>query len=414
MTDGTGGSAPEPVVLGGPVSGEPASTDGGALSPGGVALGSAGVGGAGLTATIETAVPLAPENANAPVLRVRRGLPTYSPFRLGFTAAVGVGIAYLIYQALRVGKDSFVLVALSLFLAAGLDPVVRRVETLGLRRGPAVGAVFLATIGALVGIGIAIIPSLASQTTTFVHDLPGYITDLQKNRRIADLDRRFGILDSLKRYVSDSSQPGKVASSLLSIGSSIASSIFELFTLAILTLYFMAYLRDITAFVYRITPLSRRSRVTAIGDRVVHQIGLYVAGSSALALLAGIVSFGFLSVLDVPDPLALAFLITVLNLAPVIGSGLAIVIVCTVVFLDSIPKGIAAVVFFAVYIVVQRLLLTPRLLDKEVRISPAAAVVGVLAGYTTLGFVGFIVAIPTVAVVTLLMREIVLPRQAAR
>jgi predicted PurR-regulated permease PerM len=70
--------------------------------------------------------------------------------------------------------------------------------------------------------------------------------------------------------------------------------------------------------------------------------------------------------------------------------------------------------FFLAYEVFARLLLIPRLLDRSVRISPAAALVGALAGYTMLGVVGFLVSIPLVAVITLIMREVVLPRQASR
>jgi predicted PurR-regulated permease PerM len=338
----------------------------------------------------------------------------YSPFRLGFTAALGVGVAYLIYSALRVGHNSFVLLALALFLAAGLDPGVRRIEKLGLKRGPAVGIVFLLVLGAIVGLGFAVIPPLASQTTTFVHNLPDYITDLRGNHEIASLDKRFGFLNSIQKYVNDSSNPSSIASNLLSIGTKVADSIFSLFSLAILTLYFMAYLRDITSFIYRLTPLSRRERVTDIGDRVVAQIGLYVAGTAALGLLAGLASLLFLWLLGVPDPLALAFIVAILNLVPVLGSGLAVLSVCTIAFLTSVPDGIWTIVFFLAYLIVQRLVLTPRLLHPSVRISPAAALVGALAGYTTLGLIGFLVSIPTVAVVTLLLREIVVPRQATR
>ena len=40
--------------------------------------------------------------------------------------------------------------------------------------------------------------------------------------------------------------------------------------------------------------------------------------------------------------------------------------------------------------------------------------VGALAGYTMLGVIGFLISIPLVAVLTLILREVVLPRQANR
>lgn len=344
----------------------------------------------------------------------RRGFATYSPFRLGLTASIGFGLAYLLFRALEHGKDTLVLLGLSLFLAAGLDPAVRRIEAGGLKRGPAVAIVFVSALVFLTAMCLAVVPPLVGQTTTFLHNLPGYVTDLQHNRRIADLDRRFGLLDSVQERLKGSSFLQQVAGNLLSVGTTVATTIFEVFTLAILTLYFLAYLRDITAFAYRLTPASRRPQVSRIGDKIVAQIGAYVVGTLALALLRGGCTLVFLWAVGVPYPFALAFLAAVLDLAPVVGTALGVLVVSTVVLLESVPTGIAVVGFFLAYEVLARLVLIPRLLDRSVRISPAGALVGALAGYTMLGVIGFLISIPLVAVLTLLMREVVLPRQANR
>ena len=122
----------------------------------------------------------------------------------------------------------------------------------------------------------------------------------------------------------------------------------------------------------------------------------------------------FLWVVGVPYPFALAFIAALLDLAPVVGTALGGLVVSTVVLLESVPTGIGVIGFFVAYEVVARMLLIPRLLDRSVRISPAAALVGALVGYTVLGVIGFLISIPLVAVLTLIMREVVLPRQASR
>jgi predicted PurR-regulated permease PerM len=344
----------------------------------------------------------------------RRSFATYSPFRLGLTATIGFGLTYLLFRALDQSKDTLLLLALSLFLAAGLDPAVRRVESGGLKRGLAVAIVFVGVLVFLTGMCLAVVPPLVEQTTTFMRNLPEHVTDLQQNRRIADLDRRFGLLASLQNRLEGSTVAEQVAGNLLSVGTTVATTVFKIFTLAILTLYFLAYLRDITAFAYRMTPASRRIQVSGIGDKIVAQIGAYVVGTVALALLRGTVTLVFLWAIGVPYPFALAFIAAVLDLAPVVGTVLAGVVVSTVVLLESVPQGLAVIAFFIGYEVLARLVFFPRLLDRSVRISPAAALVGALAGYTTLGVVGFLISIPLVAVLTLIMREVVLPRQAAR
>ena len=346
--------------------------------------------------------------------RSRRSFATYSPFRLGLTAAIGFGVAYLLFRALEHGKDTLVLLGLSLFLAAGLDPAVRRIEAAGIKRGPSVAIVFVGALVLLTGMCLAVVPPLVDQTTTFLHNLPGYVTDLQHNRRVAELDRRFGLLDSVQHRLEGSAVIQQVAGNLLTVGSTVASTIFEVFTVAILTLYFLAYLRDITAFGYRLTPASRRPQVRRIGDKIVAQIGAYVVGTVALALLRGGVTAVFLWIVGVPYPFALAFIAAVLDLAPVLGTALGALVVSTVVLLESVPTGIGVIGFFLAYEVVARMLLMPRLLDKSVRISPAGALIGALVGYTVLGVIGFLISIPLVAVLTLIMRDVVLPRQASR
>ncbi|MFL6162948.1 MAG: AI-2E family transporter [Jatrophihabitantaceae bacterium] len=344
----------------------------------------------------------------------RREFATYSPFRLGLTAAVGFGIAYLLFRALDRGQNTFLLLLLALFLAAGLDPAVRRVESWGLSRGLSVAVVFATALLLLTALGFAVVPPLVEQTETFVRNLPNYVTELQHNRRVAELDRRFGLLNSLQSYLKSSSLLKSVTGNLLSVGTAVASTIFEVFSLAVLTLYFLAYLDDIIQFGYRLTPASKRTQVSRIGDKIVAQIGHYVVGTTALALLRGVFTLALLAALGVPYPFALAFIAAVLDIAPVVGTALAGLVVSTVVLLESVPKGIVVICFFIGYEVLARLVFVPRLLDSSVRISPAAALVGALAGYATFGVIGFLISIPLVAVITLILREVLLPRQAIR
>ena len=344
----------------------------------------------------------------------RRGLATYSPFRLGLTAAVGIGLAYLLFRALERGQGTVLLLLLALFLAVGLDPAVRRVESWGVSRGFAVAGVFATALLLLTGLGFAVVPPLVGQTQHFLHSLPSYVTKLQHNRRVAELDRRFGVLDSVQSYLKQSAWLKSVTGNLLSVGTAIASIIFQVFTLAVLTLYFLAYLDDIIRFGYRLTPSSKRIQVSKIGDKIIAQIGHYVVGTTALALLRGLFTLAVLAALGVPYPFALAFITAVLDIAPVVGTAAAFVVVCTVVLLESVPQGIVVICFFVGYEVLARLVFIPRLLDKSVRINPGAALVGALAGYALFGVIGFLISIPLVAVITLILREVLLPRQANR
>ena len=338
---------------------------------------------------------------------------TRSPFALGFAAAVGVGLAYLLFRALVDARDILVLVALALFFAAGLDPGVRFVvQRLGLPRGLAVAVVFVVIAGVFTGFGFAVVPPLVDQTTSFVHKLPGYLTDLQHNRRIADLDRRFHVINRLRDYVQSGDLFRSFAGNVLSAGTAVATTIFEGLTVLVLTLYFMAYFDDIKTFAYGMAPGSRRGRATQIGTKITDQIGDYVAGNLILAFVAGLVSLLWLWAIGAPFPYALAFVIALLDVVPLIGAPVAITVVSVIVLIDSTAAGIATIAFLIAYQLVENFVVVPRLFTKMPRINPAATIIGAVAGAQLLGVIGFLLALPLVAVIDLILRELVVPRQA--
>ena len=333
---------------------------------------------------------------------------------VGFAAAVGVGLAYLLFRVLVDARDILVLLALSLFFAVGLDPGVRAVQQLGLRRPLAVGVVFLCLAAAATGFGFAVVPPLVDQITNFVHNLPGYLSDLQHNPRVGRLDQRFHLINKIKSYVVSGDLVKTLAGNVLNAGTAVASTVFDGFTVLVLTLYFMAYLDHITAFGYRLAPRSRRQRAEQIGSKILAQVGEYVAGNLVLALIAGSFSLIWLAAIGAPVPIALAFVVAMLDVIPLIGATLAALVVSVIVLIASIPLGIATIAFFIVYQILENHLLVPRLFRNRVSISPVAPIVGALAGATLLGVIGFLLAIPLVATLDLILREVVVPRQRRR
>jgi predicted PurR-regulated permease PerM len=337
-----------------------------------------------------------------------------SPFRVGFAAAVGVGIAYLIFRSLVDARDAIVLISLALFLAVGLDPAVRLVERLGLRRGLAVVVVFIVIAGVFVGFGFAVVPPLVEQTTSFIHNWPGYVTDLEHNRQIASLNKRFHVLDRVQDYLSSGGLEKNLAGNALQGATAAASTIFEGFSVLILTLYFMAYLSQIKTFASNLTPRSRRERMGEITDHISAQLGDYVAGNLVLAIISGAVTLLWMWIVGAPVPFALAFVVALFDVIPLAGAPIAAAIATGVVWNSSTAAGIATLVFFLCYQLIENYIVTPRLLSHVPRINPAATIIGALAGYTLLGVIGFLVAIPLVAVIDLVLREVVVPRQRAR
>lgn len=350
---------------------------------------------------------------NNPLGRLGRPMNGRSPFRIGFSGAVGVGLAYLLYQAIVSARGVLVLVIVAAFLAIGLNPTVTRLQRTGMRRGAAVGIVFFAVIAFFALIGYAVVPPVVTQVVNFIDALPGYVRDLQANPTITDLDQRFNLIDKLNGYVTND-LGGQVATNVVSIGQQIASIVFKGLTVLILTLYFLSSFNAIKDTAYRLVPRSRRARVGLLGDEILTRVGGYVAGAFVIALIAGTTSLIWVSTLGIQYPLALALIVTVTDVIPLIGATIGAVIVTAVSFFDGVTVGIATGVFFLVYQQLENYLIYPRVMSRSVDVNPAAAIVGALIGGTLLGFVGALLAVPVTAAIQLILREVLVPRQDAQ
>ncbi|MGW0483385.1 AI-2E family transporter [Nonomuraea sp. NPDC003214] len=355
-------------------------------------------------------VPAARRGEKAPFGKPGRPV-SGSPFMFGFTAALGVLSAWLLVQALTVTASALILIVVSLFLAVGLNPAVRRLEERGLRRGAAIGMVFAAVIGFFVLFGVAVVPALSQQTGQFVEQLPAYIEQLLANPGVRELDQRFGLLERAQDYLLSGNMGTQVFSGLLGAAGVVVSVLFSALTVLILTLYFLASLRSITGLGYRLVPKSRRERVRLLGDEVLRRVGGYVAGNLIISLIAGVTSFLFLSIAGVPYALPLAIIVAVTDLVPLIGAAIGAGVASIVGFFVSMPVGIACLVFFIAYQQVENYLIAPRVMKTSVDVPAAATIVAALIGGALLGIVGALLAIPVAAAIQLILAEVVLPRQ---
>ncbi|MEU1726521.1 AI-2E family transporter [Nonomuraea sp. NPDC005692] len=342
----------------------------------------------------------------------RPGRPFGStPFVFGFTAALGVLTAWLLVQALTASASMLLLIVVSLFLAVGLDPAVRWLEEHGLPRWAAITAVFAAVIVLFAGFAMAIVPALSEQAGQFAEQLPSYIQQLQNNPQIRDLDQRYQLLERLQAYLTSGDLGRQVFGGLLGIASIVVSAVFSTLTVLILTLYFLGALRSITRTGYRLIPRSRRDRARLLGDEILNRVGGYVAGNLIISLIAGVTTFVFLSIAGVPYALALAIIVALTDLIPLIGAFIGAGIATLVALFASLPVAIATLIFFIVYQQIENYLIAPKVMKSSVDVPAAATIVAALIGGALLGVVGALLAIPVAAAIQVIVNHVVLPRQ---
>ena len=340
--------------------------------------------------------------------RPREGPSTATIARVILTA---VGIVALLY-AIYLVRSVVVLVLVSAFLAIGLDPAVRRLEDLGLRRGLVVTVLFVAGIIVLAGFVLAVVPPLVSQATTFVTDLPDYVQEIAENNpRLREFVAQNDVTGRLRDATKD--LPRLIQGSLggvLGVAGSILGKFFSLITVLVLTIYFLLSLSKIRAGTLKLIPRSRRPRAQQLADPILGKIGSYIEGQVTIALLSGGLAFLFFVIIGLPFPVALALWVSIAGLIPLVGATIGAIPAIIVAFFGSIGDGIATVLYFIIYQQLENYLIAPRIFTRAVDVSPAAVLLAALIGGSLLGFIGALMAIPVAASLKLIMQEVVIPK----
>jgi len=338
-----------------------------------------------------------------------------APFYLGFVGAAGALVAYWLLTNIAAIGSTLMLIVVALFLAAGLNPAVTFFERRGLKRTYAVVVVIACVLVAVVLFLVAIVPVITDQVRSITDQAPSWFDRLQTNQTVQDLDDEYDVVDKVRNYVTDGDFVGTLFGGALGIGLAVLGALFNAFIILVLTLYFLSSLDTTKNALYRLAPATRRDRVSRLGNRIIESVGGYVSGAFIVAMCAGISSLVFLFLVGLGKyAVALAFVVALLDVIPMIGATIGAVVVTAIAFAEDPKIGIACVIFYVVYQQVENYVIYPRVMSKSVDVPGAVTVIAALVGAALLGVVGALLAIPTAAAILMLTREVFVRRQDQR
>lgn len=338
-----------------------------------------------------------------------------SPFMWGLLGGIGALLALWLGTMVVAIGSVLILVVVALFLAVGLNPAVEFLMRRGLTRP---WAVLCVIVGVLLAFGlflVAIVPVISHQVTAISDHLPGWFDQLQKNGTIRRFDDKYDISTKVTDYLQSGALANKLFGGVLGLGLAILGILANTFVVVVLTLYFLASLPSMKHAAYQLAPASRRERVSLLGDRVLRNVGGYVSGAFVVALCAGVSTLVFLLIVGLGSyAVALALVVALLDVIPMIGATIGAFIVCTIAFATDTTTGLICVVFYIAYQQLENYVIYPRVMSRSVEIPGALTVIAALIGASLLGVVGALLAIPTAASILLLVKEVFVPRQDAR
>lgn len=183
------------------------------------------------------------------------------------------------------------------------------------------------------------------------------------------------------------------------------SHLFDILTTAFLCIYFMLEGEYAYRFFLSLFPYPQRKRLDTTLRRSELKIGKWLFGQGLLMLTLGVTStivFGFLHVRYF---LLLGILMGLFNIIPIAGGIVTILLVAGVAALDSWTKMAGVLIFYAIYVNVENAYLTPRIMRSSVNLMGLTVLIALLCGTALAGVVGALVAVPTAALISVLLDE---------
>jgi len=312
-------------------------------------------------------------------------------------------IAVLLLQFASAITHELRLIAIAAFLAMALNPAVSWVtKHLNLKsRLKAAGIAYVVVITVLFAFLALIVPPLVNEGSRFVRNIPNTISEFQtQDTAIARFVRNNDIDDRLNE-AADGISDRFVSEAALDTASRVGGTLVSLIAVLVLTFMILVEGPAIVNMMMKYVDKSERKAKRDMLKRMYRVITAYVNGQVLIALIAA--SFAMVTLLIVSsivdasvNVVALAGIVFIFGLIPLIGNILAASLVVLFCLFASTTLAIVMAIFFIVYQQVENATLQPYIQAKSNELTPLTVFVAALIGAGFGGLLGALAAIPIV------------------
>jgi predicted PurR-regulated permease PerM len=326
-----------------------------------------------------------------------------------------IAAAFLfVIWAFVLARTSILTLFFALFAALVLDPVVAFVQRkLGMGRSGAAVLVVLGLVAlALVAAFVLLAPFVRS-IGDFVDALPSIVQQIRDSSLGSWVDAHSHAPEEAQANVKQIAEAiGNAAGGLLGVAVDGFSLVLSLVTAVFLTLFLILDLPNLVRAVDSLLDPRGSARLQRIWPAVVTAVSRTMLGNIVISVICGTI-YGLSSwALGLPFPLALAFISGFLDLIPMVGATVAGTILVLTALTQGLPEAVIMLAIVLVYQQVENYLLQPTILGKAADVSGFFVMASVLVFGTLLGAVGAIIAVPIVASIQIVVREVTARRRA--
>jgi predicted PurR-regulated permease PerM len=312
------------------------------------------------------------------------------------------------------------LLLLSFLVAYVLNPLVTRLEKV--RFFNRMSATFVTLFAVLVGflaIFFVVFPEIIADFRQFLGRVPSAMVRfqdwlvpwLEQNLDVSVPKSAGEAMGQLGRDVNKIIGPAtKMAAGLFghtftAVGAVVAALMFPFFLFFLLKDF-----RKITVALDGLIPVRNREGVHDIIREVDQSLSAFLHGQFIVMLILGcLYSIGY-SIVGIPVALGVGLMTGLLCFIPYVGAATGFIMALLLSLLDYQGLGsiIGVVAVFATVQFFDAILITPRILGGKLGLGPLWIIVALMAGGEMFGFLGVLLAVPTVAVLKVLINRTVL------
>jgi predicted PurR-regulated permease PerM len=301
-------------------------------------------------------------------------------------------------------------------LAYLLNPVVERIERLGVSRTvAALGIVGLFIVG-VGGVLVLVTPLLGTEVADFIEKFPQYIGKLQA---FADDPSRPWLHKIIGKGLSEAEQSaGQITSAaadwiptLLRSLWSDSRALLSLFSLMvvtpIVTIYLLIEWKRLIATIERSIPAAHRETVLALAGELDDTIAGFLRGQGTICIILAFYYALALHLIGLNHGILIGLAAGLISFIPYLGSLTGLVLSLCVVVLQFWPGWTLIPVVLGIFFAGQAIadyVLSPYLIASRVQLNPVWIMFAIAAFGYLFGFVGLLIAVPLAAAIGVVIR----------
>jgi len=339
--------------------------------------------------------------------------PSQVTLKTVFTVAFGILIVIATVAAVLNAMLAVALTGAALLLAVALDHPVRLLQRRGVRRPLAIAIVTAAGLGLIVAFGFTLIPPAIEQGKQLVHDAPGFVRSARGSALFRTLDARFHLGDYVnegERHLPEMLEGA--ATPILNALTNVLSGIGAAITIAFLVVFMLIFGGRLITAALAEARAERRETYEDVLRKIYRSIGGYLGGLLLICMLNATLTTTFLAIDRVPFFLPLGILAGCSSLVPyagpiVVGTAISLIALLT----KGLWHGVASGVYFIVYGILEGNVLSPLIFRRTVHVNPLVVTLSILFLGEIAGIMGAIIAVPVVATLQIILRELLRMRR---